>query len=462
MNRCATPLLLLLAVIGYACRFYLPKAFGDQKRGANQRIRTSHAQVPKQGTSAIRVANLPLLIISTPHTITDEPKVGCTVQIVAPKALAGWNTEPLTAGIEIRGGVSRMYPKQSYAFELDAPVQLLDMRTDDDWILNAAYVDISLMRHKLAFDLFRSLSPPKFRGRMKAKRATPPSFSEMGGRTAHTKAEQRFAVASRFIEVYLNGTYRGVYLLMERVDAELLRFIPWHQDIPHPACAYKAVNHSANFRELGHRGYDQKEPNPKHQTHWEPIDVFNAFVVTANQEEFFHPHTGIASRLNLRNAIDFHLLVLVTSNYDGITKNFYLCRDGARTDPLTTRFFFVPWDYDGSFGRNWDGKKTSYRDWITNHLFQRLLTDKTYRRTFQARWNTLRKKQFSADHIHSLIDKYVHTLGDATVRNFDRWPTHKHHNPLPFEQEIAYIKSWTEHRLRWLDQEINRNQDSQD
>ena len=73
------------------------------------------------------MANLPVLEISTPHTITDEPKVACTVQISAPKALARWNTQPLTARIEIRGGVSRMYPKQSYAFELDRPAQLLDM-----------------------------------------------------------------------------------------------------------------------------------------------------------------------------------------------------------------------------------------------------------------------------------------------------------------------------------------------
>ena len=450
MNRYAPHLLLLITVIGYAAIAKTRRHVLAIVQGDNQRTKTRHAQVEKQSVSA----NLPVLEISTPHTITDEPKVACTVQISAPKALARWNTQPLTARIEIRGGVSRMYPKQSYAFELDRPAQLLDMRTDDDWILNAAYVDISLIRHKLAFDLFRSLSTPRV-----FSSAFDPTSRRVGSKDSafdeETLTEQRFAVASQFIEVYLNGTYRGVYLLMERVDAELLRFIPWHQDIPHPACTYKAVNHSANFRELGHRGYDQKEPNPKQQTHWEPIDVFNAFVVTANQEEFFHPHTGIASRLNLRNAIDFHLLVLVSSNYDGITKNFYLCRDGSHSEQLTTRFFFVPWDYDGSFGRNWDGRKTSHSDWITNHLFQRLLTDKTYRHTFQARWNTLRKKQFSADYIHSLIDKYVHTLGDAATRNFDQWPTHKHHNPLPFEKEIAYIKSWTEDRLRWLDQEIN-------
>ena len=421
-SRAIHRLLFLLAVVAYS--------FGDSQYIKNASTHQA-SELGSPSAADIRVDNLPVLSISTPYVIADEPKVACTVQMFAPKGSARWNTEPLAARIEVRGGVSRMHPKQSYAFELAGPVQLLDMRTDDDWILNAAYVDISLMRHKLAFDLFRSLG------------------------TSEGSAGKRFAVDSRFIEVYLNGNYRGVYLLMERVDAKLLGFTPWNREAQHHACAYKAVNHSANFYELGHQGYRQKEPNPKHQTYWQPIDDFNAFVVNANRSEFFHPRTGVGSRLNLSNAIDFHLLVLVTSNYDGNTKNFYFCRDGSHSDSLTARFFFVPWDYDGSFGRNWDGRKMSYGDWMANHLLNRLHSDKTYRRNFQLRWKSVYQKQFSARNIHRQIDKSVQTLGDAVVRNFERWPTHQHHHPLSFTDEVAYIKSWVEKRLRWLDQEIN-------
>ena len=40
---------------------------------------------------------------------------------------------------------------------------------------------------------------------------------------------------------------------------------------------------------------------------------------------------GIAARLDLANAIDFQLLVLLTSNTDGITKNFILARSAGAT-----------------------------------------------------------------------------------------------------------------------------------
>ena len=99
----------------------------------------------------------------------------------------------------VHGGVSQSYSKKSYGITLDAPISLLGMRKSAHWLLNAAYIDRSLMRHKLSYDLFRSLSSPN---------------------------APRFAVASRFVEVHLNGKYNGVYLLMERLDGQLLGLRP--------------------------------------------------------------------------------------------------------------------------------------------------------------------------------------------------------------------------------------------
>jgi len=376
--------------------------------------------------------NLPILYIEAEKHMAGNQEVPCRVKLVCPEGFERFNTGLLPGRIKIRGGVSRGYPKMSYSFELEQSVRLLDMRKDDDWILTSSYIDRALIRHKLSFDLFKSLS---------------------------SKRKKRFAVGSRFIELYFNGTYHGVYLLMERTDAKLLKLGKYNSEDAYHSCSYKAVNHAANFAEPGHRGYEQKEPKIDGQFYWQPLDEFNQFVISSTAEQFFHPQTGIRSRLDIKNSIDFHLLVLVTSNYDGITKNFYFSRDRQKSAPLKKRFFFAPWDYDGAWGRNWNATVTRHSDWLSNNLCNRLLSDDTYRKQYIARWNYLHKRQFSVEAIHGLIDQYVQTLGEAAQRNFIRWSTNAPIYPdsATFEEDIAYIKSWTEARINWLHQEINQN-----
>ena len=207
--------------------------------------------------------------------------------------------------------------------------------------------------------------------------------------------KKRYAVASRFVEVYRNGKYNGVYLLMERPDRQLFALRNFNSnDVTH-TCIYKAVDHGASFDSPGHGGYEQREPNPVIKQYWRPLDEFNKFVSTSTSEAFVNPQTGVASRLDLDNAIDFHLLVLITCNADGIDKNFFFARNASETNKPNPRFFFAPWDYDGTFGRNWDGNVFPASVWLSHHLFERLLQNKAYRDRFVARWNYLREHEFS-------------------------------------------------------------------
>jgi spore coat protein CotH len=329
----------------------------------------------------------------------------------------------LTGLIRIHGASSQVYPKKSFGITLDRPVQWLGMKESAQWVLNAAFVDRSLMRHKLSYDLFRSLS--------------------------RTNAP-RFAAASRFVEVNLNGKYQGVYLLMERVDRGMMGLMRYDPNASEHACIYKAEDHCANFDRLGHDGYEQREPDPLTRAYWGPLDRFNKFVSTTSDQEFFNPANGIAPQLDLENTIDFHLLVLVTSNMDGFDKNLLLARDAPQTNGPPPRFFFVPWDYDATFGQNWHGAPFKPSAWLTNHLFERLLSDSAYRKNFAARWKQLRQREFSLPTIYAMIDENARTLGAAAERNQVRW------EGRPFQEEIARMKPWLEQRVKWLDQEIQR------
>jgi spore coat protein H len=398
-------------------------------------VRASAAEPSKAGqssaVSATLESNLPVVFLESKEQIVSERKVPCGVRMVLPKGSEPGNTGTLTGVVRFHGASSQQYPKKSFGITLDAPVRWLGMRESVSWVLNAAFVDRSLMRHKLSYDLFRALSA--------------------------TNAP-RFASASRFIEVNLNGKYHGAYLLMERVDRAMFGLRRYDSNALHHACIYKAVDHAANFDRPGHAGYEQREPDPLTGEYWGPLDRFNRFVSSANKVEFFDPNQGIAARLDLDNTIDFHLLVLLTSNMDGFDKNLLLARDAPLTNAPLPRFFFAPWDYDATFGRNWEASRVGTSEWLSNHLFDRLLSDPAYRKKFAARWKQLRAREFSVESIHRMIDENARTLGDAAKRNVLRWRTLEGPYPdrLTFEQDLSQMKDWVSARVKWLDEEIER------
>ncbi len=254
------------------------------------------------------------------------------------------------------------------------------------------------------------------------------------------------------------GDYQGAYLLMERTDRQLFQMHSFRSNDVSHACIYKAVDHTANFGHQGHAGYEQREPDPLVTPYWQPLDEFDQFVSSSSDRDFFDPQNGIASRLDLDNAIDFHLLVLLTSNLDGITKNFIIARHAPGSGLAKPRFFFSPWDYDGTFGRNWDASLVGPAEWLSNHLFDRLMRDRAYRDRFARRWKELREREFSTTTIQGMIETNAQTLGAAARRNAIRWRDAAGYYPdqLAFAEDVRQMKAWIEARARWLDGEIQR------
>ena len=377
-----------------------------------------------------RVFEVPGIFIEAKDAIAADKKVPCTMQVVMPEGNKDAG-EAVTrdATMRIRGASSQGFPKKSFAVSLESPAEMLGMTSRAHWILNAAYIDRSLMRHKLGYDLFRSLARP---------------------------GQPRHAAASRFVEVHLNEEYQGVYLLMEHVDGHLLGLTPFVKEDAVHACLYKAVNHDASFAKGGHEGFVQHVPDPL-AAYWQPLDALNEFIHGAAAEKFLDAQMGIETQLDIDNAIDFHLLVLVTGNADGITKNFYLAR--ARPEGAAVpRFFFVPWDYDGTFGRNWDASRLPPELWLSNHLFDRLLQAPAYRQRFVARWQQLREKEFSVPTIQGMIDANAKELGAAAARNAIRWAAGAGSYPdrVSFEQDVTEMKTWIAAHIAWLDRTIRR------
>lgn len=371
---------------------------------------------------------LPVFVLNINRPLSTD-KVPFSLMLQSTNSVPSEVGATWSGAIRIRGGVSQGYEKKSFGITFDQPRRLLGMRSSSHWILNAAFIDRSLMRHKLAYDLFRSMSEP---------------------------GQPRFAASSRFVEVYRSTNYYGVYLLMERVDRALLGLRPFRSNETSHACIYKAVDHSANFAQPGHFGFEQHEPDRVTTPYWKPLDEFNRFVSTSTDDHFWNPASGIEARLDIGNAIDFYLLVLLTCNLDGITKNYILARDAA-PGLATPRFFFVPWDYDGTFGRNWDASRVDPTAWLSNHLFDRLMDHASFRLQLSARWRRLREQALSLKSITAMIDANAQDIGAAAGRNAQRWQASGGYpDQLSFAEDVAQMKQWVAARLQWLDAEIYR------
>src|SRR4029079_14450040 len=83
-------------------------------------------------------AELPLVILEAKGRIASEPKIPCTLKVLAPKGSEAREIGPLPATVRFHGASSQMYPKKSFGLTLDAPARLLDLRESPHWVLNAA------------------------------------------------------------------------------------------------------------------------------------------------------------------------------------------------------------------------------------------------------------------------------------------------------------------------------------
>jgi len=97
-------------------------------------------------------------------------------------------------GIEMRGSSTLWFPKKQFAVETrdslgeNNNVSLFGMPEENDWIFNAPYTDKSLMRNVLIYKIARDAG--------------------------------RYASRSHYFELVLNGDYRGVYVMLEKIKRD--------------------------------------------------------------------------------------------------------------------------------------------------------------------------------------------------------------------------------------------------
>ncbi len=359
---------------------------------------------------------IPTLRITLTHGISWDKKKKCTIHY-----LDGRDSVLLEAKIKPRGASSSKYDKHSYALELKKKVALAGLPAEDDWVLNASYIDKTFMRHKLSFDLFREMDP------------------------------ENVAPQCAYINVYLDTTYHGLYVLMQRVDAKLTgldKKDPMAMLFKEPPVFFEEklsyVQDSLDY-------YQQKFPKKEEEDKSAYLDSLHRFLFYADDATF---RAEVENWFDLKNIADWHLLLLFTNNGDGVLKNFYLYKKDRHT-PLRIAL----WDYDHSFGRDGDNElNLMEREAAPERavLIKRLLeTDAgNYRDRLQKRWKDLQQKNIlTVENVNRHLTANDKIIASEVSRNFERWPTNSpfYHDHNGYEAELEIIRRYTEMRIPYLD-----------
>jgi len=403
-------------------------------------------------------SNLPLILVNTHgKNIVDDPRIFANMKIVSnEKGLNSVNDSnkffSYGITIETRGSSSQSFPKKPYGFTTvlnnlaDTNVSLLGLPSEHDWVLNATYNDKSLMRDVLAYELAR--------------------------RTG------RYATRYRYCELFINGSYEGIYVLMEKVKrdknrVDISKLVPKDSTGNDLTGGYilkidkTTGNNNGGFSSNGvyfQYDYPNGPDMVKQQLAYIQNYITN-FEAALAGSQFQDPTSGFRKYADASTFIDLSIMNEISKNVDGYRLSTYLFKD---KDSKGGKLKMGPiWDFNLAWNNADYNNSSSPVGWEIDlsggapFWWKRFRADTAYVKDYYCRWNQLRQSTLSLYSINKFIDSTYKVLLDASYRNFSRWPVMGVYiwpNPSPLsysmKEEVDSLKSWINYRFAWMDEEL--------
>lgn len=297
-----------------------------------------------------------------------------------------------------------------------------------------------------------------------------------------------------FVEVFMDGTYHGLYCMTEKLDRKQLKLkkyqaadstvagstgkvrgllyktIQWdyavHMGHYSDRNYYPGTSPSGYSNTLGCEtwcNYEQKYPDYAEEA-VEFGPMYNAvnFVCTSSQSDF---ESGVKSYFDFATTRDYYLFIDLLMATDNHGKNmFYYVYDHSKSDLVG----MAPWDLDGTFGINWAGSTSLTSDATQDFdtfLWQRengqmglydklaLSTTLSWDNYLAARYATLRRSQFQPAALAQRFATYASLFADshADVREQNKWG--RYHATI--QTSATYAQEWVQERVAALDQKYD-------
>lgn len=347
-----------------------------------------------------------------------------------------------TGRIRGRGNSSWLYyKKKPYKFKLDSKSKLLGLDKAKNWNLLSNYRDVTDMMNVFAFETARWMGMPY---------------------TNHT----------RFVEVFLNGDYVGVYQLTEKIEIGTNRvdidetdgvLLSFDQD-DGPALSPGATD---NFwSEVYDLPMCVKEPKELTDEQMEKVKADFAELEKAVQS---HDYGRVSELMDVPSFINILQLHEYLYNVEiDAPRSLYMYKDKGG------KYTFGPvWDWDAAYCYDWndwtenhayfgsykkliygtspyDGTGASYS---INHFFRDMFADKTFVSEYKQAWAERSDSIYERNWAET--EKYVDEMRKgAYERDIDRWPLAVPGNRghyFDVETELGKMSEWLRQRKDYLD-----------
>lgn len=378
---------------------------------------------------------LPIINVNTNNTIVDEPRVHAQLSLCE----SNGNLLDHDIGIEFRGGSTQSLPKKSFRIEFwDDPqgdekvdVALLGMRSDDDWNLEALSREPLRLRSKLCFDLWRSMDQIYYQDE---------------------EPEAINGVHLEFVEMFINGSYRGVYGLGERVDRKQLKLKKLteteirgtlHKGVGWGASTFTSLPGFNNNDEFW-GGFQNKYPTDVIE--WSNLYDLIDFFINENNDNLFENYQ---EKFEINNAVNYFIFLNLLRAQDNTGKNIFIARYDS-DEP----YFYVPWDLNASLGLFWNGNTDDFvHDILSNGLYERLRNDVRpggFLDRLEERWMELRNDIITTQSIAAPYYVQFNYLDSNGVyeRESLTWSDFE----FDGENSIDYLEQWLTRRIEYLDE----------
>lgn len=389
------------------------------------------------------ITGLPIAILNTNTTIGDV-RISGGFKLINPdyRAQSSDLEISVNTSVSVRGATSRAYPKKSYSVHLvdasgnDIDRSLMGLRDDNNWILDAMYIDQSRMRNRLATDMWNSFNN------------VPHILSEPD---AHNGTRGYMA------EVFVNYKYMGVYCLTEKLDRKQLKIKKQYgnsykaNDWTNQTDFYGLTAYDNNVATWGGWEYEYPDLGDTPAPNWGYLYDEISFILNSSDDVF---KAQIKDKVDINNMVDYFIFMNITRATDNQNKNTFFSFYDSR---VANKFFYSVWDLEGSMGGYASGGRApnSIIGWGNNNLFARLnqLNPENFKTSIKERWEQLRVAQLSKATIAARIEAYRKVLGGTNAFNRERvlWGN----IPQDLNSEAAFMTDWYSAQFDLMDQFVN-------
>lgn len=343
-----------------------------------------------------------------------------------------------------RGNYSWSAEKKPYALKFESKTDLLGMGKAKKWVLIANYWDKTMLRNYITLTL----------------------AAEMG---------LKYTTEVRFIDLYVNGIYRGNYLLTEKVEIGKERV---DVDDENGGVLFEIEQ---EYRHNSECEYCHQTPSGVHLTYKEPEyesdeegEIFNTDFIQ-NMMNTMDPvldtidaslsqgYDAYSKYIDVQSFVDWYVLNEFTKNWDSQFVTSCYCY----YDPEDGLLHMGPaWDYDTCYGNQSGdgyGVPEGYLISTGSPWFRMLMSDETFLNLVKARWTELKADGTIYSCMQSILDG-AELIAESQVLNNEAWPNMlltdgprggKQNVYYTYKEEVDYLRKFVVIRTLWLDEEWN-------